>query len=392
MTENSSVYKSKNITILIVCDVLGEENNGTTIAAMNLIRHFRSRGYTVRVLCPDEDKVGKEGYYVIPKLNLGRALNAYVKKAGVTLAKADEKIIREALCGVDHAHIMLPFAVGSKTAKIAKELGISVTAGFHMQAENFTSYIKLNRLAPLNHAVYKYIYRALYRHVDAIHYPTEFIKGVFEKQIKKATRGYVISNGVHSYVAKRESERPSELCGKTVITTTGRYAREKSQDTLIKAMKYSKHKDDIQLILAGQGVKERHYKKLAKKVGIEPIFKLYSRRELIDVLNYSDIYAHPAEVELEGIACLEAVAVGRLTIVSNSKKAATGDFAIDEKCRFISRDPKDLAKVIDYWIDHPEERKIYEERYLSGSVIYAQDACMRRMEEMVLEIMNENKS
>lgn len=28
--------------ITIVCDVLGEENNGTTIAAMNLIRFLKS--------------------------------------------------------------------------------------------------------------------------------------------------------------------------------------------------------------------------------------------------------------------------------------------------------------------------------------------------------------
>lgn len=31
--------------ILVVCDVLGKENNGTTIAAMNLIRYLKSRGH-----------------------------------------------------------------------------------------------------------------------------------------------------------------------------------------------------------------------------------------------------------------------------------------------------------------------------------------------------------
>lgn len=29
--------------VTIVCDVLGTENNGTTIAAMNLVRSLRSR-------------------------------------------------------------------------------------------------------------------------------------------------------------------------------------------------------------------------------------------------------------------------------------------------------------------------------------------------------------
>ena len=44
------------MTITIVCDILGEENNGTTIACMNLIRFLRAQGHTVRVVqsncCP----------------------------------------------------------------------------------------------------------------------------------------------------------------------------------------------------------------------------------------------------------------------------------------------------------------------------------------------------
>lgn len=45
--------------ITIVCDVLGKENNGTTIAAMNLIRYLREHGHEVRVLCCDQDRIGK---------------------------------------------------------------------------------------------------------------------------------------------------------------------------------------------------------------------------------------------------------------------------------------------------------------------------------------------
>ena len=36
------------MTITIVCDILGEENNGTTIACMNLIRFLRAQGHTIR--------------------------------------------------------------------------------------------------------------------------------------------------------------------------------------------------------------------------------------------------------------------------------------------------------------------------------------------------------
>ena len=379
------------MTFLIVCDVLGEENNGTTIAAMNLIRFLKSRGHTVRILCADQDKKGEDGVYVVPNMHFGKALDAYVAKVGVTIARADEKIVREALAGVDHVHTMLPFSLGMKIVQIAKEMGLPVTAGFHMQAQNFTSYIKLNKLEWLNTGVYRFIYRHTYRHVDAIHYPTAFIQNVFEQNVKHKTNGYVISNGVHAYVEKRDTPKPPELQDKIVILSIGRYSREKSQDTLIKAIALSKHRDQIQLILGGQGVKEAYYRKLAKKLPVAPVFKFYSREEIIDVLNYADLYVHPAEVELEGISCLEAIACGKLTIVSDSKNAATKGFAIDEKCVFRNRDPGSLAEVIDFWIEHPDLRREYEQRYLDSTHPFAQDVCMAKMEEMMLEVANEKR-
>lgn len=372
--------------ILVVCDVLGKENNGTTIAAMNLIRYLRSRDHEVRILCADQDKKGEENTYVSPSLNLGKLLNAYVAKVGVTIARADESIVREAVEGVDHIHIMLPFSLGTRAVKIARELGIPTTAGFHMQAENLTSHLKLNRFGFVNRAVYRYVYKHFYRYVDAIHYPTEFIRGVFERGARHTTNGYVISNGVHSYVRPRAVEKPADLSDKIIILSTGRFSREKSQDTLIKAVNLSKHRDRIQLILGGHGPKERYYKRLAKKLPIPPRFEFYSREEIIDVLNFSDIYVHPAQYELEGISCLEAIVCGKLTVVSDSPKAATGAFAADEKCIFKSRSPRSLASVIDYWIEHPDERRDYEGKYLDLAAAYDQDECMRKMEAMMEEV------
>lgn len=98
--------------ILIVSDVLGDENNGTTIAAMNLVRYLKSHNHDVRILCPDQDKKGQEGYFIVDNLNLGKTLNNYVKKVGVSLAKPQKDVIESALDGVDCVHIMLPFLLG----------------------------------------------------------------------------------------------------------------------------------------------------------------------------------------------------------------------------------------------------------------------------------------
>lgn len=378
--------------VTIVCDVLGEENNGTTIAAMNLIRYLKKQGHIVRILCADQNKKGQENCWVVPNMNFGKTLNKYIEKVGVTLAKPVEDIIRDCIKGSDVVHILIPLYLSMNAIKIAKEYDIPMTASFHMQAENLTSYFKLNNVKFINTAVYKIIYKYVYQYVDKIHFPTKFIEEIFEKNIKKTTPGCVISNGVNDYVKKESIEKPLEYQNKIVILTTGRYAREKSQDTLIKAIYHSKYKDKIQLILGGQGIKEKEYRKLAKNLPIQPLFKFYSRTEIIDVLNYADIYVHPAEIELEGISCIEAIACGKLTIVSNSKLSATKEFAVDERCIFKCRKPKDLARVIDYWIDHPEEKKIIEDKYLHSALAFNQEKCMEKMEQMLFDAIKVHKN
>ena len=203
--------------VTIAADVLGVENNGTTTACMNLVRYLQARGDEVRILCCDQDKKGMENYYVVPTLNLGSFLNKIVEKNGVVLAKPDKNIITEAIKDADVVHVMMPFALGKKATKIAKKLNKPVTAGFHVQAENFTSHIGMMNCGIINHLTYKSFYRGMYKDVDAIHYPTEFIKTIFERNVHKKTNAYVISNGVHNRFQKMDIAKPEELKGKQIL-------------------------------------------------------------------------------------------------------------------------------------------------------------------------------
>ena len=204
----------------------------------------------------------------------------------------------------------------------------------------------------------------------------------------RSPKAYVISNGVNEKVKKEKIDKPEEFKDKIVVLTIGRFGREKSQDTLIKAINLSKYKNKIQLICAGLGPNENKYKKLSKNLPVQPIFKFFDRDEIIKVINYSDIYVHPADIELEGIACLEAIACGKLTIVSNSPLSATKNFAVDDSCIFNKRKPKDLARVLDYWIENEDLRHDYEQKYFDSSKVYNQKKCMKNMEKMMIEVID----
>lgn len=369
--------------ILVVADVLGQKNNGTTMAAYNLIESLKKRGHEVRVLCGDIDKMNEPGYYVCPLMNFG-VFNRYMDKNDVHPAKADEFIISKAMDGVDHVHIMLPFSVGNKAAKMANERGIPITAGFHMQAENLTSHFHLMKLKNLNPTVYRVIYRKMYRYADAIHFPTKFIKDDFEKAVGP-TNGYVISNGVRKTFHKKQVERPDYLKDKFVILYTGRYSKEKMQKILIRAVQISKYKDKIQLVLAGDGPMRHKIEKWCEKLPNKPILGIHPQDELIDLINCCDLYVHCAYAELESIACLEALACGLVPVINKTKRVATVNFALSRKNLFQCNNPRSLARRIEYWIEHPEERAKKSKEYEEFTKQFEFEHCMDRMEQMIIE-------
>ena len=374
--------------IVIVCDILGKKNNGTSMASYNLINFLKSKGHEVKVLCCDLDEnENTEGFIIFNKLNLG-PLNKIVERNGVSLPLRDKKRITNAIKDCDLVHVMLPFPLGVTAARVAKKLGKPVTAGFHCQSELVSSHLGLMNCEPVNTHIYKRFYSFLYQYCDAIHYPTQFICDVFEN-IVGPTNHYIISNGVNKYMTPKECLKPKELQDKFIILTTGRLCKEKSHITLFKAIALSKHNDEIQLIVAGQGPLKNKLEKYAEeKIVNKPIIKYFSRSEMVDLVNYSDLYVHPAKAELEGIACLEAVVCGLVPIVSDSRKSATKDFAISDKNIFLCDNPRDLASKIDYWFEHPEEKLLYKNKYIEFGEKFNQEQCMNKMEVMFFDVLN----
>ena len=369
--------------ITVVCDVLGEENNGTTLAAMNLIRALKEKGHTVTILCPDAEKKGVPGYAVVPTRSLG-IFDGYVASNGVKLAKPDDEVIQAAIAGADIVHVMLPFILGRRATYFAKKTGIPVSAGFHAMAENFTSHIFLQNFYPANRLTYC-LFAKEYSQVDAIHYPTQFLRDLYEGMYGP-TNGYVISNGVGAAFRPQNVERPRELADKFVIVATGRYSKEKNQAVLIEAVGRSRHREKIQLILAGAGPKEKALRKKAQKLPVAPRFGFLPHGQMVELLNYADLYVHSAAMEAEGISCLEAISCGLVPIISDSPRCATKAYALTEKSLFRFDSPEDLAEKIDWWLDNPTELAAWSRRYAENAAgRFDQRMCMDRMEQMLLE-------
>ncbi len=370
--------------ITIVCDVLGEANNGTTIAALNLIRAMRERGHTVRVVCSDQNRKDEEGYYIVPNRSLG-IFDAYLRKNGVKLSVPDTRVIDEAIEGADVVHFMVPFALGRRAVKSARKRGIPVTAGFHCQAENLTSHLFMKDFRLANKLFYLTIWAHSYRHCARIHYPSAFIRDTFERAIGRETPACVISNGVNRAFHPMQVERPERYRDRFVIQFTGRFSKEKTHRVLIDAVKRSRHSDRIQLVFAGVGPLYEKLKRRSASLRNPPEFRFFSREELVKQLNCADLYVHPAEIEIEAISCLEAIACGLVPVIANSPRSATRYFALDERNLFRNKDANDLAARIDYWIEHPDECAKMRRRYADFVQEHEYEHCMDRMESMLMD-------
>lgn len=384
------------MTILIVADVWGEENNGTVIAAKNLRRGMIARGHRVKVLCPGpilESEKGDPDIFLCPNLKLPKFLDDYVKENGVSLGTPTKAVVAKAFEDVDVVHIMMPLFIGSKVCKFARKAGLPITAGFHCQAENVSNHFGMMNVGWVNSLIYRNFYDSLYQWCKGIHYPTAFIRNLYERSIHRGTPGYVISNGVQSrFLNAPKRERPAELKGKYVIVFSGRISKEKNQALLVKAVKLCRHEKDIQLILAGEGPEAKKIERLGRSLTNAPILKFYPHEELVKILKDSDLYVHPALIDLESISALEAISCGLLPLLTDSPRAAVSEYSRDPHCLFHYDDPKDLAQKIDWFIDHPQEAETIREKYKGFGDNYDIDACMDKMEAMFKAVLAESKA
>lgn len=367
--------------IAIISDVLGEENNGTTITTKRLIENMKKRGHEVEVVSPL--KTDEPGYHTL-KTRSFFPFDKYVAKNGVELAKPDKDILTKVISECDVAHILLPFKTGQAAIKIANQLGKPVTTAFHAQAENVTAHFGLKNFKPANDFIYWRFLRKFYCHAKYVHCPSPFIAN----EIKK--HGYnmdlrVISNGVNPLYQKRHVEKPEHLKDKFCILFIGRLSKEKRHDLLIDAVALSKHEKNIQIIFAGHGPLKEKLTNYGKKLTNQPIIGFYPKEQLVDVINYCDLYTHPSDIEIEAIACLEAITCGKVPVISNSKKSATNAFAISEHNLFEAGNPQSLADKIDFLIENPDKLKQLEQQYADYAKQFALDHCMDKMEQMFVD-------
>ena len=370
--------------ITLVTDQFYKNNHGTSISAQQIYNGLVKRGHTVRVLAIDETN---NTAYALKERYFGKPITKLINSQGFQFAKPDREIIKKSIEGADIVHVYMPFKLGCKTIEICREMNVPCTAGFHIIPENITSTIYMNKVAVVNASLWEKFKNCTYRYVKHIHCPSLMVAKLLKNHHYNSYL-HVISNGYNPIFKIVEGEeKPKVFRDKIVITFIGRFSREKRHDLIIKAVNESKYRDKIQLIFGGKGPTKKHIMKMAQKLPIYPMFSFFSKEQIVSLLNFSDLYIHPADIEVEGMSCIEAIACGCVPIVSNSVKSATPQFTVHEKSIFEHGNYKDLTEKIDWGIEHPEElkahRKVIAEHALKFTVERSMDYYIEMFEQAI---------
>ena len=330
--------------ILIVCGEYFNKSNGLSISTQRFVKEF-ARLEEVRVLSSDHGGVSD---YSVPVMHIP-LVDGIMDKQNYYFAKPDKDVVEEALSWADIVHIEDPFPLSVQVAKAAHKKGLPITGTYHLYPENMTASVPVFNFKLSNRNIMNVFRWGVYQYCYAIQCPTEKVRERLRSNGYKS-KLYVISNGIPTeFIAGAPSTDKNRLF---TIISVGRYSNEKDQKTLIRAVGVCRYAADIQLILAGRGPLEDEYKKLGEKLPNMPILRFYNQDDLRREIRRADLYVHCANVEIEGMGCMEAFAQGIVPVIADSKLSSTSEYALSESNQYEAGNLEDLVSKIEYWYEH----------------------------------------
>lgn len=362
--------------ILIVIDDYFNKSNGMSISTQRFVHEFQKMGQDVRIL---SSIAGGEPDYPLPIMTVPIFKNI-IAKEGFHFAKPKKEIIEEAIKWADLVHLEDPFPVCWTAAKIAKKMRKPITGTFHLYPENLTASVPILDHPPINDTFMKLFRDTTFNYCSYLQCPTSKVKERLQKYNFKS-RLTVISNGISDYYLHDNQRNPQS--NPFTILSIGRFSNEKDQKTLIEAVARSKYKDRIKLILAGKGPLKKEYTELCQSLNVNAHLDFYSRNELKQIMDQSNIVVHCANVEVEGMACMEAFATGCVPIIAESPLSSTSAYALSPQNLFPAGNSKSLTQKIDYWITHSEDLKTMSKNYQN----YAKSLTVETSAKKVLTMM-----
>lgn len=328
--------------IAFVTDTYEEGIAGGVVTAVRFVEALRRR-HEVTVLATGRPAPGK---VVLPGFQLPLRL---MWDNRITFGWPSPGTLRRIFARVDVVHLNFPFLLCFGAARIARRMGVPTVAALHVQAENVFLSLGIHSQWP-SRLLYRHWVRDFFNRADAVVCPSSF--GMERlRSFGLTVPAVVVSNGAP---ARRLNKPVRTGDRKPTILCLGRLSREKRQDVIIDAVARCRHRDSVELVIAGAGPRERQLREHARRLGLPVQFGYVTEERLTELLAEATLFVHASEAELEGMAVLEAITAGLPVLIADAPHSAARQFASRPEFLFRPGDADDLAARLDYLLDSPE--------------------------------------
>ena len=270
---------------------------------------------------------------------------------------------------LDVIHSHHPFLLGQVAARKAEDFNLPLVFTYHTRYREYSHYLPLEQ---------DFVKRAIdrwmgdyMRRCQHIVVPSESIKRVVAEDYGIADRVTVVSTGVNlKPFQQADSQSIRQALGwgnDTVLISIGRLAKEKNWETLLNAVvPVLKARDDVRLVLIGEGDQRKALETQAKKSGVAGRVSFTGKVRFQDVPAYlkaADLFCFASITETQGLVTMEALAAG-LPVVAVDASGTRDVINSGQEGLLTTNDSAALAQALETILDNPDLAQRFRENAL----------------------------
>lgn len=350
--------------VAIFCETYLPMLNGVVTHISLLKEGLENQGHEVLIVTADTQTKRhylKDNILHCPAISVKRFYDAGLANP---ISRKRVKYIED--FGPDICHIHQEFGIGAFGAMTAKLLNIPLVYTMHTMYEDYLYYIAPKPLIPAARKLLHSYSRLLGRSAVELTGPSQKVKNYFE-EVGIDKNVSVIPNPVELDkfdISLADPEKIIEVKKQYEIDEddfvaifVGRLGREKSVDVLFKYWKDSiDPKDNIKLIIVGDGPSKNELEQLAKELNICDMVKftgMVKHDELLPYYAAANVYITASLSDTNSISMLEGMATGLPTLQIYDEVNA--DQVVDGVNGYMFKDSDDMGNKLKMLRDLPED-------------------------------------
>jgi glycosyltransferase involved in cell wall biosynthesis len=337
----------------ILYSCLSKSWGGMEMVTLTGIKQLLKQKHKVELLCVDESRLQLEANnlgIIIHPIKIGKVTNPF-------LIFKVSSIIKSGYYDVIHSHASKDLWFIVPALQILKSqipLVFTKHVGSYIIKKDFL-HTKIYNRVNLAIAISSVIKNNL---IETTTLTEDKIKIIFNGvDLKKFKPDNADRNKIRNELNISENE--------ILIGMTGRFSPGKGhEEFLVAANQLNRQFSDLKFVVVGEASHgEDEYansiKQLAVNYQLRNVYFLGFRSDIPDALAAMDIFVFPSHAESFGIALIEAMAMFKPSVCSNSEGVL--DIAVDNETSYLFKvkDGNDLTKKLEQLILNPEKRKTF---------------------------------